>query len=70
MTRREIIAAALMAAGTLLLFGTVGDWDFGYDITAFDYVKIAVGMALLIISVPVSGALDTDNDEEDSDDET
>ncbi len=50
-----------------LLFGTVGNWDFGYDITAFDIVKIIIGMALLIISVPVSGELDTD--EEDSDDE-
>ncbi len=68
MTRREIIAAALMAAGTLLLFGTVGDWDFGYDITAFDIVKIIIGMALLIISVPISGELDAN--EEDSDDET
>ncbi len=67
MTRREIIAAALMAAGMLLLFGTVGDWDFGYDITAFDIVKIIIGMALLIISVPISGELDTN--EENSDDE-
>ncbi len=48
-----------------LLFGTVGSWDFGYDITAFDIVKIIIGMALLIIAVPVSGELDTDEDDED-----
>jgi len=67
-TRREIIAAALWAVAFPLLFGTVGNWDFGYDITAFDIVKIIIGMALLVIAVPVSGELDT-TDEEDSDDE-
>ncbi len=67
-TRRKIIAVALWAVAFPLLFGTVGNWDFGYDITAFDIVKIIIGMALLIIAVPVSGELDTDK--EDSDDET
>ncbi len=67
-TRREIIAVVLWAIAFPLLFGTVGNWDFGYDITTFDIVKIIIGMALLIISVPVSGELDV-ADEEDSDDE-
>ncbi len=65
MTRREIIAAALWAVAFPLLFGTVGNWDFGYDITAFDIAKIIIGMVLLIISVPVSGELDTDEEDED-----
>ncbi len=65
-TRREIIAVALWAIAFPLLFGTVGNWDFGYDMTAFDIVKIIIGMALLIIAVPVSGELDV-ADEEDGD---
>ncbi len=69
-TRRQKIAAVLWAIAFPLLFGTVGNWDLGYDITAFDIVKIIIGMALLIISVPVSGELDTDNnDEEEKEDE-
>ncbi len=64
-TRREIIAVVLWAIALPLLFGTVGNWDLGYDITAFDIVKIIIGMALLIISVPVSGELDTDNKEDE-----
>ncbi len=64
-TRREIIAIVLWMIAFPLLFGTVGSWDFGYDITALDIVKIIIGMALLIIAVPVSGELDTDEDDED-----
>ncbi len=65
-TRREIIAVTLWAAAFPLLFGTVGTWDFGNDITAFDIAKIIIGMVLLIISVPVSGELDTDKEETNS----
>ncbi len=64
MTRREIIAVALWAVAFLLIFGTVGSWDFGYDITALDIVKIIIGMVLLIIAIPVSGELDVDEDED------
>ncbi len=67
MTRREIIAVVLWAIAFPLLFGTVGNWDFGYDITAFDIVKIVIGMLLLIISVPLSGELDTDDEENEDD---
>ncbi len=63
-TRRQKIAGVLWLIAFPFLFGTVGNWDFGYDITAFDIVKIVIGMVLLIIAIPVSGELDVDEDED------
>ena len=55
MTKREIIAAALLSLGILICFGTMGEADrLGMWATEY-YIRAGIGMALCLAAVPVSG---------------
>lgn len=55
MTKRQLIAAALLGLGILICFGTMGDADLrGMWATEY-YIRAGIGMALCLAAIPVSG---------------
>ena len=59
MTKRYIAAFALLAAGFLLIIGSVGKMEFDGFISPTElFIKAAVGIALMAAAVPVSGDVD------------
>lgn len=57
MTKRELISVVLLGLGILICFGTIGDAEFNGMWADEYYIRIGIGMALIAVAVPVSGAL-------------
>ena len=67
MTKREIIAAALLGLGFIVCLGTVGDADFNGMWADEYYIRVGIGMALCLAVVPVSGDVPRKGSDEDED---
>ncbi len=55
MTKREIVAAALLGLGIIVCIGTVGDADFHGMWADEYYIRIWIGITLMAAAIPVSG---------------
>ncbi len=53
--KRQLIAVALIALGIIICFGAVGHSEFHDVWTVRHTVKCAVGLAVALASIPVSG---------------
>ncbi|MDE7194768.1 MAG: hypothetical protein K2O14_12480 [Oscillospiraceae bacterium] len=67
MTKRELIAAALLGLGFLVWLGTVGDADFHGMWSDEYYIRVGIGMALCFAAVPVSGDVPRKESEDNKD---
>ncbi len=67
MTKRERIAAALLALGILICIGTVGDADFNGMWADEYYIKAGIGIVLLFAAIPVSGDVPSKESEDNKD---
>ena len=54
-TKRQFIAVVLIALGIIICFGAVGNAEFHNVWTVWHTVKCAVGLAMALASIPVSG---------------
>lgn len=64
MTRREIIAVIVLAIGILfLIIGMCGRISSGV-LYRSDYDKLCFGALLTLLSMPISGEFDKDEDDE------
>lgn len=61
MTKRQIIAAALLGLGFIVCLGTIGDADFNGMWADEYYIRARIGMALCLAAIPVSGDFTADD---------
>lgn len=60
-SKRQLIAVALMVLGIIICFGAVGHSEFHDVWTIRHTVKCAVGLAVALASIPVSGDVTRDD---------
>jgi hypothetical protein len=60
MALRQKIAILLFLIGLFLILGAMGQADFSAIISTEFFARTGIGLALVLISLPVSGELDAD----------